>query len=108
MGMAKRQSGAARQANGRQAPGSPASSGQEGTGDPLRAFEILLSDTWAGVHDLWEEYLCIEQNADGTVTLSSRAHEGLAETFEYTDEDGEIHLPSHIEGKAVGVEGQYI
>jgi hypothetical protein len=72
-------------------------------------FEILLVGEFYGAHDGWDEYLCLGLNEDGTVTLSSRRYDALAEVQEYIDEDGEEHLPEMIEGKTVsGREGDYV
>jgi hypothetical protein len=78
-------------------------------GEKRDRFEILLVGEFCGVHDAWHEYLCLRLNDDGTVTLSSRSLEVLAEVHAYVDEEGEEQLPEMIEGKTVsGREGDYV
>ncbi len=51
----------------------------------------------------------METRRDGSITLSSRAREILAEAGEYVDEDGEEHLPRTIAGAKVwGIAGEYV
>jgi hypothetical protein len=72
-------------------------------------MEILASMQFSGVLDAWTEALCLERHADGTITLSSRSHEVLAEDTAFWGEDGELHLPAEIHGeKVVGTEGDYV
>jgi hypothetical protein len=71
--------------------------------------EILLMAEFSGILDAWSEFLCIERNADGTVTLSSRSHPALAEVAKFMDDEGEVHLPEAIDGVRVGgYEGDYV
>jgi hypothetical protein len=73
------------------------------------AFECVLIGEFSGSLDAWNEHLCLERNADGTLTLSCRGYEYLGELRDYTDEDGEVTLPPEIDGKAVrGSESGYI
>ena len=39
----------------------------------LDSPNILLVAEFGGALDTWSEFLCLERNADGTVTLSSRS-----------------------------------
>ena len=72
-------------------------------------FEILTSATFWGFTDQWAEYLCIEREGNGGVTLTSRSRQVLAEVGQYIDEEGELKLPSKIEGKKVwGIEGDFV
>jgi hypothetical protein len=71
--------------------------------------EILLVAEFSGMLDAWPEHLCIEKNADGTITLSSRSHPVLAEVGKFMDDEGEVHLPEAIDGVRVGgYEGDYV
>jgi hypothetical protein len=59
-----------------------------------------------GSVDSWTEYLCFARNADGTITLSSRSREILAEAARYRERD---RLPATIRGKDVsGYDGDYV
>jgi hypothetical protein len=69
-------------------------------------FKVLLEGEFSGTRDFWTEYLCLARNADGSVTLSSRAHEILAEAAPYRERDW---LPATINRKRVcGFDGDYV
>jgi hypothetical protein len=69
-------------------------------------FEVLMSGEFWGAHDSWTEYLCLARNADGSITLTSRSHEILAESGRYKERGW---LPSTIRRKEVrGFEGDYV
>jgi len=61
-------------------------------------FEVLLKGGFSGTHDFWTEYLCQARNADGSITLSSRARQILAEAGPYRAQDW---LPATINRKRV-------
>jgi hypothetical protein len=61
-------------------------------------FEVLASGEFWGAHDSWTEYLCLARNADGSITLSSRARQILAEAYRYKERDW---LPATIGRKEV-------
>ena len=60
-------------------------------------IEILISEKFYGVLDTWTEYLCLAQNPDGSITLSSRSREILAEAARYKKNGW---LPATIRRKA--------
>src|SRR5262249_52792794 len=69
-------------------------------------FEVLITGEFWGAHDSWTEYLCLARNADGSITLSSRAREILAEAYRYKERDW---LPGTIGRKEVhGFDGDYV
>jgi hypothetical protein len=68
-------------------------------------FDVLLKGEFHGFHDIWTEYLCLARNADGSITLSSRSREILAEAGRYK----RGWLPATIRRKEVwGLEGDYV
>jgi hypothetical protein len=69
-------------------------------------FEVLLSGEFYGATDSWAEYLCLARNPDGSITLTSRAREILAEAARYKEKD---YLPATIRRKDVwGFDGDYV
>ena len=48
-----------------------------------RQYEVPLSGECWSAHNFWTEYLRIERNHDGSVTLTSRARQILAEAGRY-------------------------
>ena len=69
-------------------------------------FDVLLKGEFHGFHDIWTEYLCLARNADGSITLTSRAHEILAEAGRYKERGW---LPVSIRRKEVrGYDGDYV
>jgi hypothetical protein len=69
-------------------------------------FDVLLKGEFYGFHDICTEYLCLARNADGSITLTSRAHEVLAEAGRYKER---AWLPPTIRRKEVrGFEGDYV
>ena len=69
-------------------------------------FKILLENV---AFDDALEHLCIETNPDGSVTLSAREHEILAELSNYIDNDGNEQVPDEICGcKVIGFGSQCI
>jgi len=71
--------------------------------------EILLVAEFSGALDAWPEHLCIERNADDTITLSSRSRAIIADISHYTDDDGEVILPEAINGQRVfGHDSEYV
>jgi hypothetical protein len=69
-------------------------------------FDVLLKGEFHGFHDFWTEYLCLARNADGSITLTSRSHEILAEAGAYKERGW---LPATIRRKEVrGFEGDYV
>ena len=72
-------------------------------------LEILLMAEFDGAIDTWSEFLCIQRNDGGTITLSSRSRPILAEVSAYEDDDGKVTLPETIDGERVdGCEGGYV
>jgi hypothetical protein len=68
-------------------------------------FEVLITGEFYGATDSWTEYLCLARNADGSITLSSRSREILAEAARYRERD----LPATIRRKEVaGFDGDYV
>src|SRR5215469_15444975 len=61
-------------------------------------FDVLLEGEFYGFVDSWTEYLCMERNKDGSITLTSRAHQILAEAGRYKERGW---LPESIRGKEV-------
>jgi hypothetical protein len=69
-------------------------------------FEVLITGDFYGSVDSWTEYLCLARNADGSITLSSRSREILAEAARCRQRDV---LPARIGRKAVwGFDGDYV
>jgi hypothetical protein len=69
-------------------------------------FDVLLEGEFYGFVDSWTEYLCMERNKDGSITLTSRAHEILAEGGRYKKRGW---LPATIGRKEVaGYDGDYV
>jgi hypothetical protein len=69
-------------------------------------FDVLLKGEFYGSHDIWTEYLCLARNSDGSITLTSRAREILAESGRYKERGW---LPRTIRRKEVrGFEGDYV
>jgi hypothetical protein len=69
-------------------------------------FEVLIAGDFYGSVDTWTEYLCLARNADGSITLSSRSREILAEAAPYMERGW---LPETIRGKEVeGYDGDYV
>jgi hypothetical protein len=72
-------------------------------------YEILISAEFSGALDIWTEYLCVQRHRNGSITLSSRSSEILAEACDYQDEDGNEDLPALINGKKVCcIAGDYV
>jgi hypothetical protein len=69
-------------------------------------FELLITGEFYGALDSWTEYLCVARNADGSITLSSRSREILAEAGKYRERGW---LPETIRRKEVeGYDGDYV
>jgi hypothetical protein len=69
-------------------------------------YEILLSGEFYGAVDTWTEYLCLARNPDGSITLTSRARQILAEAGRYKERGW---LPATIRRKEVwGYDGDYV
>jgi hypothetical protein len=69
-------------------------------------FEILITGEFYGALDSWTEYLCLARNVDGSITLSSRSREILAEAAKYRERGW---LPATIRRKEVsGFDGDYV
>ena len=69
-------------------------------------YVVLLNGEFWGAHDTWTEYLCMERNKDGTITLTSRARQILAEAGRYKERGW---LPATIRRKEVwGYDGDYV
>jgi hypothetical protein len=69
-------------------------------------YDVLLEGEFYGFVDSWTEYLCMERNKDGSITLTSRAHQILAEAGRYKERGW---LPETIRGKEVaGYDGDYV
>jgi hypothetical protein len=69
-------------------------------------YEILLSGEFYGAVDSWTEYLCLARNPDGSITLTSRARQILAEAGRYKKRGW---LPATIRRKEVwGYDGDYV
>jgi hypothetical protein len=69
-------------------------------------FEVLTAGDFYGSVDRWTEYLCLARNADGSITLSSRSREILAEAPRYRERGW---LPTAIRRRAVwGLDGDYV
>ena len=60
--------------------------------------EIILSGEFYGFVDSWTEYLCLERNPDGSITLTSRSREILAQSGRYKERGW---LPATIRRKEV-------
>ena len=65
---------------------------------PAQQYEVLLSGEFWGAHDFWTEYLCMERNPDGSIALTSRARQILAEAGRYRKRGW---LPATIRRKEV-------
>src|SRR5262249_43396268 len=48
-------------------------------------FVVLLSGEFYGFVDSWTEYLCLARHPDGSITLTSRSREILAESGRYRE-----------------------
>ncbi len=73
---------------------------------PAQQYEVLLSGEFWGAHDFWTEYLCMDRNKDGSITLTSRSREILAESGRYRKRGW---LPATIRRKEVwGYDGDYV
>ena len=69
-------------------------------------FEVLTAGDFYGSVDSWTEYLCLARNADGSITLSNRSREILAEAARYRERD---RLPATIRGKEVSrIDGDFV
>ena len=69
-------------------------------------YEILLSGEFYGSVDSWTEYLCLARHSDGSITLTSRARQILAEAGRYKKRGW---LPPTIRRKEVwGYDGDYV
>ena len=69
-------------------------------------FEVLITCEFYGSVDSWTEYLCFARNAEGSITLSSRSREILAEAARHRERD---RLPAAIRGKEVSrIDGNYV
>jgi hypothetical protein len=69
-------------------------------------FDVLLSGEFYGFVDSWTEYLCLARNQDGSITLTSRSREILAESGRYRQRGW---LPATIRRKeAWGYDGDYV
>ena len=69
-------------------------------------YEVLLSGEFYGAVDSWTEYLCVARNPDGSITLTSRARQILAEAGRYKERGW---LPETIRRKDVwGYDGDYV
>ena len=69
-------------------------------------FEVLITGEFYGSVDSWTEYLCLARNGDGSITLSSRSREILAEAAKYRKRGW---LPTTIRRKEVsGFDGDYV
>jgi hypothetical protein len=65
-----------------------------------------MSGEFYGAPDSWTEYLCLAQNGGGSITLSSRSREILAEAAPYRERGW---LPTTIRRKEVsGFDGDYV
>lgn len=72
-------------------------------------MRVLAKAEFCGAIDCWTEFLCLQENPDGTITLSSCSRKMLAEARDYSDEDGEQSLPEYIDGERVwGVDGDFV
>jgi hypothetical protein len=73
---------------------------------PAQQHQVLLSGEFWGAHDFWTEYLCMERKKDGSITLTSRARQILAEAGQYKKRG---RLPATIRRKEVwGYDGDYV
>jgi hypothetical protein len=69
-------------------------------------FKVLLQEI---SFDDALQHLCIETNPDGSVTLSVREHEILAELSDYIDDDGNEQVPDEIGGaKVSGFDSEFV
>jgi hypothetical protein len=75
-------------------------------GKTRKTFDVLLAAEFYGAHDSWTEYLCLARNPDGSITLTSRARNILAEAARYRERGW---LPATIKRKEVwGFDGDYV
>ena len=73
---------------------------------PAQQYEVLLSGEFYGFVDSWTEYLCMERNQEGSIALTSRSREILAEAGRYKEKGW---LPATIRRKEVwGYDGDYV
>jgi hypothetical protein len=90
-------------------PSAPHAQGETSLGKTRKTteqFEVLLSGEFYGATDSWTEYLCLARNPDGSITLTSRAREILAEAARYRKND---YLPATIRRKeAWEFDGDYV
>ena len=71
-----------------------------------RQFEVLISGEFSSAHGSWTEYLCMARNPDGSITLTSRSREILAEAAECRKNGW---VPATIGRKRVwGFDGDYV
>jgi hypothetical protein len=72
-------------------------------------MQVLAEAEFNGAVDCWTEFLCLQQSPDDTITLSSCSRTVLAEAHDYSNEEGEIELPEHINGERVwGIDGDFV
>ena len=91
-------------------PSAPHAQGEIALGknkkEDAEQYEILLSGEFYGADDSWTEYLCMARNPDGSITLTSRARQILAEAGRYKERGW---LPATIRRKEVwGYDGDYV
>jgi uncharacterized membrane protein (UPF0136 family) len=73
---------------------------------PARQRRVLLSGEFWGAHYFWTQYLCVEGNKEGSITLTSRALQIVAEAGRYKERGW---LPTAIRRKQVwGYDGDYV
>jgi hypothetical protein len=72
-------------------------------------MQVLAEAEFNGAVDCWTEFLCLQENPDATVTLSSCSRTVLAEAHDFSNEEGEMELPEHINGERVwGIDGDFV
>jgi hypothetical protein len=89
-------------------PSAPHAQGETSLGKTRKTeqFDVLISGEFYGATDSWTEYLCLARKADGSITLTSRAREILAEAARYRERD---YLPATILRREVfGFDGDYV
>lgn len=70
--------------------------------------KILKTQEASSMVSIWNEYLRLNKNDDGTATLEICQYETLAEV-EYDEDGNELPLPTQVNGKdVIGVEHGYI
>ncbi len=76
----------------------------------LQSFRVLASIEVSGCLDTWTEYLCLQEQPDGSVVLSRRGYPIIAVAEELDeDQDGEPICPDFIDGVEVtGFDGEYV